>query len=128
MASQSLVIETFARDIVANAFDQAIDATIRAAQRAERGIEAEIDRSPSPQPSANRDLAIAVAAAESALASFFSNLELVGGAKVAVDVGSGHFLDLDDVLGEPTTAFFFRDGWLTRYSKYSDQVARWQKE
>lgn len=127
MTDLSRAIEAFAKDVVTDAFDQAVEAATRAASKSERGIDKYPDVSDVKKQN-DRDRAIAVAAAESAIASFFSNVELVGGTRVLIEVGLGQFLDIDEIIGAPITSFFFRDGWLSRYSKYSEQVALWQHE
>lgn len=114
----------FARDVVSHAFDQAVDVATRNAQHALRGIPPDATHGGN----VDRDIAIAIAAAESAIASLFSNFELTGVAKVFVEVDGGTLSELEDLAGAPISSFFFKDGWLGRFSKYSSYVMRWQND
>jgi hypothetical protein len=126
MKQENELLVQFARNVVANAFDQAVDVATRCAKAGVRGIV----KAPSSQNESSvadaRDLAIAVAAAESALASFFSNMELLGIFKIILSQENDGQINLEDLVAAPILSKFLADGWLHEYSKYPQELAKWQ--
>jgi len=108
-------LSRFARDIVADAFDEAIEhARLRLA--AQVGAETD-DR-----------LFWAAAGAEAALAALFANHELKGGFEIQLHANDGEAVDLSDAFGAPLTLAFMEGGWLPQFSKHSDVLMRVLRE
>jgi hypothetical protein len=126
MKYEDELLVRFARDVVANAFDQAVDAATRCAKVGERGFDKHRTLGNGVSSAEARDLAMAVAAAEGALASLFSNMELLGICRMILTDANGENRDLEDLLMAPACSKFLADGWLQEHSKYHRELAKWQ--
>ncbi|TLP65924.1 hypothetical protein FEE96_10570 [Parasedimentitalea maritima] len=121
-------IDMFARDVVANAFDQGVQAATLALNSSDADLHT-LNKQvhETPKKLSLRERQIAMAAAEGALAAFFSNYELVGGFSIDLIRDDGSKFDLSEQFGAPLLVAFDRDGWLATHSKTSNELIAMKK-
>jgi hypothetical protein len=120
-------VDRFAREILVDAFDQAVDAVTRSAELGQGDFAPAhlASGAGSAEELAKRDRHIAAVAAETALAAFFANMEAVGGCRVVLQTEDGRDVELEAALREPVSSMFFSDGWIAEFSRHRGLLGSW---
>jgi hypothetical protein len=104
------LINRFGAEVVANAVDQGIDASLKY-------LNEHTSDKLNGYPEGIVEKAVSFAAFH-AMEAFFSNHDLVGGFKIEITKPDGSSFNLSEEFGAPLVVAFDDDGWLKEYSKH----------